>query len=214
VNLANTSVFFDFDGTISTHDIGVHLLERLATGDWRALGDRFEASEIGSRECMEKEWACIPDHVDEATRHAVAAEIPLDPGFGPLVEGLRARGAEVIVVSDGFGFYVHDHLAAFDVPVFTNAVDFATNTITYPHAQDRCDHCGECGTCKPAVLRGASSRGRTTVFVGDGISDRHAARAADVVFATKSLARWCIEEGIAHTPFATLADVAALLLEN
>jgi 2-hydroxy-3-keto-5-methylthiopentenyl-1-phosphate phosphatase len=107
---------------------------------------------------------------------------------------------------------VRDRLAAFDVPVFTNDIDFATNTVTYPHAGDRCDECTACGTCKPAVMRGASDRGRTTVFVGDGNSDRYAARAADVVFATKSLARWCANEGIAHTPFAALADVTAVLL--
>jgi 2,3-diketo-5-methylthio-1-phosphopentane phosphatase len=207
-------VFFDFDGTISTHDIGVHLLERLAVGDWRAIGDRFAAGEIGSRECMEQEGACIPAAVDEATRHAVAAEVPLDPGFGPLAERLCAAGAEVTVVSDGFGYYVHDLVAPFGVPVFTNAVDFTTNTIRYPHAADRCETCGVCGTCKPAVMHEAVARGRTTVFVGDGISDRHAARTADLVFASKSLAQWCQDEGIAHTPFATLADVAGVLFEN
>jgi 2-hydroxy-3-keto-5-methylthiopentenyl-1-phosphate phosphatase len=53
---------------------------------------------------------------------------------------------------------------------------------------------------------------RTTVFVGDGTSDRHAARVADVVFATGALARWCADEGIAHVQFDTLADVATVLL--
>ncbi|HVT75765.1 MAG TPA: HAD-IB family phosphatase, partial [Acidimicrobiales bacterium] len=124
-------MFFDFDGTISTKDIGVHLLERLATGDWRALDDRYCDGVIGSRECMVEQWACIPAEVDEATRHAVAAEVPIDPAFGPLVEALRAAGAEVAVVSDGFGFYVHDRVDPFGVPVFTNEVDFATNTMRF-----------------------------------------------------------------------------------
>ena len=214
LDLAGASVFFDFDGTISTRDIGVHLLERLAVGDWRAIGDRFASGEIGSRECMEKEWACIPDTVDAQTRHAVAAEVPLDPAFGPLVTSLRAAGAEVTVVSDGFGFYVHDLVAPFGVPVFTNDVDFTTNAIQYPYADARCDACGACGTCKPAVLQEAADRGRSTIFVGDGISDRHAARVADVLFATKGLAEWCRDEGIAYRWFATLADVAGVLLEK
>jgi 2,3-diketo-5-methylthio-1-phosphopentane phosphatase len=204
-------VFFDFDGTISTHDIGVHLLERLATGDWRALDNLYADGFIGSRECMEKQWACIPDTVDEATRHAVAAEVALDPGFGPLVLALRAHGAEVAVVSDGFGYYVHDRIDPFGVPVFTNEVDFATNTMRFPNANPDCAVCAECGTCKKRLIDDAAARGRTTVFIGDGTSDRYAARAADVVFATESLARWCEDEGIAHTHFASLRDVERAL---
>jgi HAD superfamily phosphoserine phosphatase-like hydrolase len=189
------------------------LLKRLATGDWQSFDVLYAAGEIGSRECMEKQWACIPDDVDEPTRHAVAAEVPLDPAFGALVEGLRAAGAEVTVVSDGFGYYVHDMVDPFGVPVFTNEIDFATNTVGFPNADPHCAGCAACGTCKPAVMR-ARSGDRTTVFVGDGTSDRHAARAADVVFATGALARWCTGEGITHTRFDTLADVAAVLLQG
>jgi 2-hydroxy-3-keto-5-methylthiopentenyl-1-phosphate phosphatase len=210
IDLAKAAVFFDFDGTISTTDIGVYLLDKLAEGDWRALGEQFERGEIGSRECMEKEWATIPGTVDEATRRATAAEVPLDPAFGPLADALRAAGAEVAVVSDGFGFYVHERLAEFDVPVFTNGIDFDTNTVSFPNGE--CAHSPSCGTCKPVVISDAAARGRTTIFVGDGISDRHAARVADVVFATKSLARWCAQENIAYTHFDTLGDVAAVLL--
>jgi 2-hydroxy-3-keto-5-methylthiopentenyl-1-phosphate phosphatase len=189
----------------------VHLLERLATPEWLDIGPRFESGELGSRACMQLEWACIPDDVDEATRHAVAAEVPLDAAFGPLVDALRAEGAEVTVVSDGFGFYVHDRVAPFGVEVFTNDVDFGSNSILFPHAGDRCDTCGECGTCKPSVLARATARDRTTVFIGDGISDRHAARVADVLFATKSLASWCADEGIPFTYFDNLGEVAAAL---
>jgi 2,3-diketo-5-methylthio-1-phosphopentane phosphatase len=210
-DLANASVFFDFDGTISTDDIGVYLLERLATGDWRGLDDLYAAGVIGSRECMVKQWACIPDSVDEATRHAVAAEVALDPAIRPLIEGLRALGAEVAVVSDGFGYYVHDRIDPFGVPVFTNEVDFTTNTMRFPNANPDCRECAECGTCKRRFIEDAAGRGRTTVFVGDGTSDRHAARAADVVFATKSLASWCTDEGIAFTHFDSLGEVAAAL---
>ncbi|HUR77439.1 MAG TPA: HAD-IB family phosphatase [Acidimicrobiales bacterium] len=211
MNLAEASVFFDFDGTISTTDIGVYLLDKLAPVGWTEIGTLFEAGEIGSRECLEREWACIPDHIDAATRRAVASEVPLDPGFGPLVEGLRAAGAEIAVVSDGFGYYVHDFLAPFGVPVFTNELDISTGALRYPNADPECEGCAKCGTCKPRIINEAAARGRTTVFVGDGISDRHAARVADVLFAKAGLAVWCEAEGIAHTRFETLAYVAAAM---
>jgi 2-hydroxy-3-keto-5-methylthiopentenyl-1-phosphate phosphatase len=192
----------------------VHLLDRLATGDWRHFDDLYADGVIGSRECMEQQWACIPSSVGEATLHAVAAEVALDDAFGPLVDALRGAGAEVAVVSDGFGFYVHDRIDPFGIPVFTNAVNFATNTLGFPNADLECPECGACGTCKRRLIDETAARGRATVFVGDGTSDRYAARAADVVFATKSLADWCCDQGITHTPFTTLADVAGVLLEN
>ena len=58
-DLAETSVFFDFDGTISTADIGVHLLDRLADPGWRELDGAYAAGAIGSRECMSS-WLDLP----------------------------------------------------------------------------------------------------------------------------------------------------------
>lgn len=211
-DLSNTSVFFDFDGTISTTDIGVHLLDRLARPGWRELDELYAAGTIGSRECMDKQWACIPDGVPEATRRAVADEVPLDPGFGPLVDALRGGGAEITVVSDGYGFYVHDLIAPWHLPVFTNEVDFANNGVRYPNADPSCASCAQCGTCKPKVIAEAAKRGRSTVFIGDGTSDRHAARVADTVFAKEALAAWCAEQGIPYVPFGVLDDVAVHLL--
>lgn len=206
-DLFTTSVFFDFDGTISTTDIGVHLLDRLADPGWRQLDVAYAAGTIGSRECMVKQWACIPPDVTEEQRRAVAREVPLDPAFGPLADALRAAGAEVTVVSDGYGFYVHELLARWRVPVFTNDVDFTRNEVVFPNETAGCSTCGACGTCKPSFLEAAHRRGRHTIFIGDGTSDRHAARVAGEVFATGALARWCDEEAVDHVKFENLGEV-------
>jgi 2,3-diketo-5-methylthio-1-phosphopentane phosphatase len=202
--LANASVFLDFDGTITTHDVGVHLLERAGAPEWRAISERYARGEIGSRESSIEEWALVSG--DEATLRALAREVPLDPGFEPLVAELRAEGAEVMVVSDGFGFYVDAVCAPLQLPVLTNTVDFATGELVFPH-EDRCCPCSTCGVCKQAPIKDAKHRGRDTVLVGDGISDRKAALLADVVFAKGSLASWCAATGVAYVPFASLDDV-------
>jgi 2-hydroxy-3-keto-5-methylthiopentenyl-1-phosphate phosphatase len=210
-DLSNTSVFFDFDGTITTADVGLHLLERLADERWVELDDQYVAGTLGSRDCIEQQWQCIPDSIDEAQRRAVAAEVPIDPGFGPLVDAFRSAGAEVTVVSDGWGFYIEDFLAEWDLPVFTNTIDFASNTLVSPHRDPDCTLCGVCGTCKPRVIAKAAKRGRDTMFIGDGTSDRHAARVADTVFAKGALARWCTQEGISHAKFENLEEVNRLV---
>jgi HAD superfamily phosphoserine phosphatase-like hydrolase len=209
IDLSHSAVFLDFDGTVTTHDSGVHLLERLASARWREIDRDYERGEIGSRECLLDEWALLPK--DEATLRAVAREVPIDPDFPALVGDLRAAGAEVAVVSDGFGFYATEVGTAVGVPVLTNEVDWATGELRFPH-EDRCCPCSSCGTCKQAPLKDARHRGRTTVLVGDGTSDRKAALLADVLFAKGSLARWCHANDVRFVEFETLAEVRAALV--
>lgn len=211
LDLSRTSVFLDFDGTISTADVGVHVLSRTASDEWRAIDEQFRIGAIGSRECILDEWELVRG--DEATLRAIAAEVALDPGVGPLVEALRAVGAELTVVSDGFGFYVEDAVAAFGLDVLANEVDFATRALRFPH-EDRCCPCSSCGTCKQAPIKEAHRRGRRTMLIGDGASDRKAALLADLVFAKGALASWCDVFGVDHVEFATLADVHRALFPS
>ena len=211
LDLARTSVFVDFDGTISTADVGVHVLERLAPDDWRAIDEEYARGLIGSRVCLLDEWDLLEP--DEARMQAVANEVPLDPDFASLVDDLTRAGADVAIVSDGFGFYVPDACAraGVNVPIFTNAVDWATGRLEFPH-EDRCCPCTSCGVCKQAPIKDAARRGRATVLVGDGTSDRKAALLADVVFAKGALARWCDLNGVPYLAFNGLSDVRAALL--
>jgi 2-hydroxy-3-keto-5-methylthiopentenyl-1-phosphate phosphatase len=208
LDLARTAVFLDFDGTVTTRDSGVEVLERLAPPEWRALSEAYARDEIGSRECLLDEWALVPK--DEAAVRAVAREVGIDPGFVPLVERLRSAGAEVTVVSDGFGFYAEEVCAAAGVPLLTNSVDWATGELVFPH-ENRCCPCSTCGVCKQAPIKDARYAGKTAVLVGDGTSDRKAALLADVVLAKGNLARWCAGTDVAYVPFTTLADVEAAL---
>jgi 2-hydroxy-3-keto-5-methylthiopentenyl-1-phosphate phosphatase len=209
LDLAATSVFLDFDGTISTRDVGVHLLERLGADGWRAIDAEYDAGEIGSRVCLLDEWDLLP-HDGELLR-SIAAEVPLDPDLDGLVEGLRAAGAEVSIVSDGFGFYAAERCAHLGIPVLTNAVDWSSGRLEFPN-EDRCCACSSCGTCKQAPIKDACHRGQSTVMVGDGTSDRKAALLADVVFAKGALARWCATNAVPFVPFETLSEVRAGLL--
>lgn len=204
LDLSRTSVFLDFDGTISIDDVGVHVLTRAASPAWHEIDEQFRRGDIDSRECILDEWELVEG--DEATLRAIAAEVELDPGLAPLVDALRAAGAELTVVSDGFGFYVEEACRPFGLDVLTNAVDFATGELLFPH-EDRCCPCSSCGVCKQAPIKDAQHRGQTTMLIGDGASDRKAALLADVVFAKGVLASWCDAFGVEYARFDTLSDV-------
>ena len=79
---------------------------------------------------MYDQWALVDG--DETLLRAVAAEVPLDAGFAGLVHDLQERGAEVTVVSDGFGFYVEEACVPLGVEVLTNSVDFTTARAALP----------------------------------------------------------------------------------
>jgi len=210
LDLERTAVFLDFDGTITVDDVGIHLLERTAPRDaWWALHQQYERGELESRDCLVEQWDLVEG--DEATLRAIAAEVPVDASFESLVHGLRAAGARVAVVSDGFGFYVPAVCAPLDLDVYTNDVDFASRALVFPY-EDRCCPCSSCGVCKQAPIKDARYEGFTTVLVGDGLSDRKAAGLADVVFAKGPLARWCRLGGVPAVEFDTLADVHEALL--
>jgi 2,3-diketo-5-methylthio-1-phosphopentane phosphatase len=209
LDLSRTSVFLDFDGTVVCDDSGVYVLERLGRPGWQAVDDAYVRGAIGSRECLLDEWELLPK--DEAQLRAVAREVPLDEGAVTLIDALQDAGAEVTVVSDGFGYYAEEVCASLGVALVTNAVDWQTGTLLFPN-EDRCCPCSTCGTCKQAPIKDAARRGQTTVMVGDGASDRKAALLADVVFAKAGLAVWCSRNGVAYRPFDTLHDVRAALL--
>lgn len=208
-NPSDLAVFLDFDGTITTADTGVYVLERHGAEGWREIDAAYVRGEIPSRECLIDEWDLLPH--DEALLVATAREVPLDPGFEALVEALRGSGAEVTVVSDGFGLTVYEVCQAIELRVIANRVDWETGRLEFPY-EDRCCACSSCGTCKQAPVKAASQAGRTTVLVGDGASDRKAALLADVVFAKDGLARWCSANNVGFLPFETLRDVQQALL--
>ncbi|MFD0558164.1 HAD superfamily phosphoserine phosphatase-like hydrolase [Stackebrandtia endophytica] len=205
--LDDTAVFLDFDGTITLTDTAEHLLDRLATGDWREPGLRYRAGAISGLECLRREWAMLPH--DEELLLKTAREVPLDPGTEQLITDLRAAGAEITVVSDGFGFHAEDECRRLGLPVVTARV--IDGELTFPHRNTQCS-CSGCGTCKLTPLMRARHRGLTTVVIGDGTSDRRAAGVADRVFAKNGLADWCARQAIPHTRFNRLIEVRDALL--
>jgi len=209
VDLARASVFLDFDGTITTVDADVYLLDRLAPPEWRAIDEEFRRGEIGSRVCLLDTWDLLTPNKDEM--RAVYREVPIDPDTGVLIDALRSAGAEVLVVSDGFGVYAREVCADLGVPVLTNDIDWANSRLEFPH-EDRCCACSSCGVCKQAPIKDARYAGRTTVLVGDGASDYKAALLADVVFAKNTLAAWCARNGIDFVPYSTMRDVLDALV--
>jgi 2-hydroxy-3-keto-5-methylthiopentenyl-1-phosphate phosphatase len=206
---APVSILVDYDGTISSVDVGDRLMVRFFS-DQQTLAEMdqaYDEGRIGSRELMLWDVSVLP--ADEALLRSAAGEQPQDETFNGLVQAAGRRGATVEVVSDGFGFHVEPNLARLGlggVPIATNetVLEGPERGMRFPYGHPRCF---VCGTCKRERVRMHQGADRAVVFVGDGTSDRFAAAHADVVFAKASLARICRAEGWPYQPWETFATV-------
>jgi 2-hydroxy-3-keto-5-methylthiopentenyl-1-phosphate phosphatase len=190
-------VLCDFDGTISTRDLGYDLLNRFTAGDWEAIDRKFREGKIGSREAYSQIASLFRTDKEEIVRF-IRDHSSIDTAFPSFYAYCVAKGIDVRIVSDGFDFYIGSVLAIHhlaDIPYHANGADFSGNrtTFSFPHADTEC---GLCGTCKKNVLQGYRKEYDSILYIGNGLSDRCAAREADFVFAKDSLYATCIDEDI------------------
>ncbi len=202
----------DFDGTIAPSDVGARFARRFATDDgavFRSLEPRWRSGELGHRELTEAECAVLEVSENEAA--AFVRGFAIDPHFAAFARAAEARGDAVMVVSEGFDFYIAALLEAAGLgalPRAANRLRFEAGRVIpeFPHPTPSC---ARCGNCKAQHVRAFAARGYRTVMVGDGYSDRCGARAADTVLARAGLREWCAREKLAAHPFEDFADVAA-----
>ena len=203
-------LFLDFDGTISRADVVDSILEEFAGDGWRRIEAEWQAGRIGSRACLSAQMALV-----RATPDVLAAwidSIELDPGLVPLLDVCARQGVDAHVVSDGFDFCINrllSRLPAHGLSVSSSHLEpSALNAwrTAFPFYERECVH--GCATCKPAVMQTLNPLGLPVIFVGDGLSDRYACEAADVVFAKSRLRAHCVERALPHLSYDGLADVA------
>src|SRR5262245_59599935 len=136
-----TAYLCDFDGTVSPRDIGAAFVERFSPGGAAARVPELEAwlaGRLGHRELTRAQCA----HVRAGREQALAFTrgFALDPAFAPFTRAALARGDAVMVVSEGFDFYVRDLLereGLGGLPWAANHLEFLADGAVapeFPHA--------------------------------------------------------------------------------
>jgi 2-hydroxy-3-keto-5-methylthiopentenyl-1-phosphate phosphatase len=204
-----TTIFVDFDGTITEHDMLDTIAQTFGDPDVYAEVDRgLDAGRLTLHEVLRREFepvrAPLADVVTWVLDHAVVR-----PGFRELVRAARARGWRVVVLSSGFRELIRPVLereGLGDVELLANSIDPKPSGWE-AHFRDEqpCPVCGE--PCKRAAVD-AESDGGLAIYVGDGISDRCGAEASDIVFARRGLASYLADKGV---PFEQFEDFHQVL---
>lgn len=187
IAVADYSVFFDFDNTITLIDTLDDIIERFSINkDWVEFERSWKEGKIGSKECLEGQLNCVRIVKKDFMRYL--SKIKLDPHFKPLLLFLRNKGIKPVILSDNFSFIIKSILRNHRVKglkVYSNRIKFAKGRfrLFFPHVNLSCFRCGH---CKKNNLLKTKFRDKI-IYIGDGLSDVCPAGEADIVFAKGSL---------------------------
>ncbi len=183
-NLAlSFDVLSDFDGTAVSIDTCEYILEKYATVDWRAIDRRYERGDMDLEANLQAQFSNL-----RASKPQILSEIrhvaSFRPGFKDLVTYCNQHEIPVIVVSAGIDFVIQDLLSQNhlqDRVTLYAPEAYATNKgfkFKFPklvHTRSR--------DFKEDLVAQRKKNGRTVIYLGNGVSDYHAAVKSDFAFA-------------------------------
>ncbi len=200
-------VFSDFDGTISSKDVGASLFNYFSGKRNSGTVRLWIEQKISSRECLWREC-----HYIKASRQEMIEalnRIEIEQGFREFVDLLGRHQIPLHIVSDGLDFYIDAFLSRaghVGLDIHANKAHFVDGSL-YPSFPYFAQGCGFCGTCKGERVRALSRNEELTVYIGDGFSDRCAVGVADLLFARGDLVKVAQEKSVDWLPFANFYDI-------
>ncbi|MFC1485580.1 MtnX-like HAD-IB family phosphatase [Candidatus Latescibacterota bacterium] len=212
-------LFVDFDGTVTTQDIGSNIFSRFMRTDlpegesYEALIGDWKAGYLSSVECLTRE--CALTVVTESELKKNIDTYDLTPGFPETACYCTSRGIPLTILSDGMDYYIKyilDRHGYGDIPFFSNRMWFENGGLVcdFPYL-DR--GCGRCGNCKRHHINRLRRTGDHVVYAGDGYSDRFAIKSADKIFARGDLAEYCCSTDTDFHLFEDFFDILKYIEE-
>jgi 2-hydroxy-3-keto-5-methylthiopentenyl-1-phosphate phosphatase len=217
----NLKLFVDFDGTITTEDVGNAFFRRYVGAErYNGFLAEYIGERISAQECFRRGVEAM-GRIDRIEAERFVGAQSIDPTFQEFVAWCRERQCEFHIVSDGLDFYINTILAAnglSGISVFSNTLELRPSPesamcdlqVSFPHADAECTRCA---CCKRNILLTHAGDDDLIVYVGEGYSDRCPAQYADIVFAKDSLQTYCQEQNISYLLYDSFADVVDRLKE-
>ena len=206
-------VICDFDGTVSSRDVGHEVLRHFSGDRWADIDRAYVTGKIGSRDAYSIIASIVKIRRDELCSYLDGLS-GLDPFFGDFYEYCTGLGMGFKIVSDGLDFYIREILSRNglgEIEFFANSLGFGDNgsiSINFPYSNDECR---KCGTCKSNILAGMRQTYSSVIYVGDGHSDVCPAKTADLVFGKETLYRKCLANGTSCIHYTSFDKVHEIL---
>lgn len=176
------AIISDFDGTITTFDVGDFLLLHFNLATKKEIEDSYTMG-LKIEEWMRKYFKRIKDIEIDKIKLAIKKNIKIKKGFSELVRYMNKLSFPIEVVSGGVDLYIDEVFNNYKIDIkgyygkFNNGdilFDFLNNSITL-------------SDYKAMRVEYYKKRGYKTIFCGDAPNDFLASTKADIVFATLRL---------------------------
>ncbi|MBI1953354.1 MAG: MtnX-like HAD-IB family phosphatase [Candidatus Omnitrophica bacterium] len=198
----------DFDGTLTRQDTLVTILDSFGSPSWREVQQKVVSGEIPIREGLAAEMASVRANREQLIE-LLTQQVGVDPAFSGFLHLTRREGVPLVCLTGGFDLCVETVLkkeGLWPLPYLANRLlkDNGSWHVEFPYPSATC---AACGHCKADPIRGWNEQGYTTVFVGNGVTDRCPARVANLTFAKEELGQWCQSQGLPWVPYENFSDV-------
>ena len=213
-NPTSFKIYIDFDGTITTKDIGEHMfLEFGDPEECKRIIENWLAGKLNSKEVWTQLCKTVSDFNEEKFDKFLES-ISIDPYFHKFIEYAHSKNFEVTILSDGLDYYINKVQTRenFDnLKLFCNKLVFSEDGDLVPQFPFTDEECEKCANCKRNHILDSSDDEDITIYIGDGWSDTCAAEHCDYIFAKRSLLKFCEQNGVPYYPFKTFADVQKII---
>jgi len=212
----DAQLWIDFDGTITKKDTLNELIENYSIDNsWELIEQRWAAGHIGSRQCLEEEFALLRIPKDEL--HTAIERIEIDKGIIKLLKIAKSHSLTVAILSDGVDFFINQILknnGITDVAIRSNSIEYTEPRLKLicPNTNPKC-RVGS-AHCKCSSIAALGDSDKKSIYIGDGRSDLCAARHSEFVFAKETLASCLEKEGINFYEFNDLTEIADILTDS
>ena len=203
-----TSIYCDFDGTITKKDTVNTFFDMYASPKWLESEERWINGEITSRENAVMQVSLL-NNVSKIQLDDFIDSIEIDDYFLDFVKYINKENIKLTILSDGFDLFIEKTLAKYNL----QNIPFYANKLIYDNGQFNIDFPFYNINCKigAGMCKCNKIKEEKFCYIGDGTSDLCVARKADLLFATKNLHKFCKKNNINHTPFDSFCNIIDVL---
>ncbi|MFC1908267.1 MtnX-like HAD-IB family phosphatase [Chloroflexota bacterium] len=197
----------DFDGTIIRNNLSIVLRERFAPAVWKKTESDYVAGRLTVEQSNMLQFALIKESKEKLQEY-VYQHIEVRQGFVEFTNYCRESDIPLVIISSGLDFYIEPVLAEIgmsDLELHCGKTTFKDDGIVVSYFDPQGNVIDE--GFKEKYVTWFKKENEDVVYLGDGLSDRVAARQATHVFATGNLQAILNSESIDYYPFTDFFDV-------
>jgi 2,3-diketo-5-methylthio-1-phosphopentane phosphatase len=201
------AVLSDFDGTLTLQNALNTLYRKFGSPFCKEIEERWDRGEIST---MEEITNCFSTfNTSRREMENALRGIALDPAVHQFLRFCHHQSYEFAIVSDGLRWYIDFILSNHDineVTIYANEIHFTPDgyRFSFPWHDSSSPLRG---VSKLSIVRSYQARHYKVVFIGDGLSDTDAIRAADIVYARDELLEYARLQDIQTIAFNGLSDL-------